>query len=1033
MKKLYLLLALLLFAMQHLSAQIVETFENQTNEATSFTSAGKTFDLSSSYRVFKVVQFDNLGNNNSNKFIHVEDAISTESFGQSGTISASKTDFKVNSLWIYVTGVHTFYPGATSDGLSGAITFVGKFKGVTKFTVTKNTTGGNIGDASPHKGFFLVDFDTEGGVDNSIFIIDTLEIKLSNNYDYFSIDDFNFANGIEAPTVITTTAKNTGSLKADMGGDVTADGGDANIERGIVWSTSVVNPTISDTKFPIGTGTGVFSDVVSGFPPLSLIYYRAYAKNSGGINYGAVYSFTTTATFGVSAATSTNVSCAGRANGSSSVSVSGGRTPYSYLWTPLGGNESSATGLMPGNYKVVVTDAEGTQIVQNFVISEPTGLDLGKGIQKNVFCFGDADGEAGVSVTGGTPPYSYSWLPSGGNEATATGLTAGTYTVTVTDSHFCQATKIFNILQPIAGMTASIESKPATACGTESDGWVTVKVANGTPPYTYLWETSGGVTATETGLSPGTYSVIITDLNGCTLKETAVILLSSDTTAPIPNVADLPTITSYCAIQSSEIIIPTATDNCAGNINATTTSLLNYNAVGSYIITWIYNDGNGNSATQNQTVNVVASPLDLVMFNDATYTFDGGFHANQVVGLPDGAKVVYSISPETGSLNSAKNVGIYTITAVVSPTAGTNCSPIMLTAKLIIDKAKALQRITFDSLPVKSLGANNNFTLEAVSDSGLPIRYSFVYTSSQPPANVSASGLVSMLRSGQVVITAHQDGDSDYLPAAAVSQTLLIQNNNADIAKLAIGNLVYNNPSQKNTYFTECEAENSLTVSVVNESNATISPSSSFTIQLSRPGIYNQDIKVVSEDGTVVKIYTLEVLKTFDFFDIVRQKFNSTLLVNNNPQTNGGYEFVAYEWFKNGKSVGTDQYYLAGESVNSTSDTIADYMVKMTTKEGKVLQTCTAKIVLQNSAGARVYPNPAEAGKMVTVEVDYPVEELENMQISLYTVSGQLVKTIKSSTVKTEIQLPSATESNMYLVLIETANTKKTLKVIVNK
>jgi hypothetical protein len=87
---------------------------------------------------------------------------------------------------------------------------------------------------------------------------------------------------------------------------------------------------------------------------------------------------------------------------------------------------------------------------------------------------------------------------------------------------------------------------------------------------------------------------------------------------------------------------------------------------------------------------------------------------------------------------------------------------------------------------------------------------------------------------------------------------------------------------------------------------------------------------------------------------------------------------------------------------------------------------------LQKSISAKLYPNPIQTGKVITVEADFPLAELETMQISLYSVSGQLVKTLKSSTVKTEIQLPDA-ESNMYIVVLETANIKKTLKVIVNK
>jgi hypothetical protein len=129
--------------------------------------------------------------------------------------------------------------------------------------------------------------------------------------------------------------------------------------------------------------------------------------------------------------------------------------------------------------------------------------------------------------------------------------------------------------------------------------------------------------------------------------------------------------------------------------------------------------------------------------------------------------------------------------------------------------------------------------------------------------------------------------------------------------------------------------------------------------------------------------------------------------------------------------IGTGQYYTAGNESNNVLDPTASYSVKMTTKDGKVLQTCGSTITVQNSLQAKLYPNPIEVGKVLTVEADFPAEDLANMQISLYSVSGKLVKTVQSSSVITEIQLPATTESNMYLVVLESANIKKSFKVIV--
>ncbi|WP_410503567.1 T9SS type A sorting domain-containing protein [Flavobacterium sp. Root901] len=717
--------------------------------------------------------------------------------------------------------------------------------------------------------------------------------------------------------------------------------------------------------------------------------------------------------------THVNVSCNGGANGSATVNVNGGTGTYTYSWAPFGGTAATATGLSAGTYTATITDANGCTATQSVTIAEPTAISVTE-THINVSCNGGANGSA---VTGGTGAYTYAWSPAGGTAATATatGLSAGTYTVTITDANSCSATQSVTITEP--AVLAATTSKTDVSCNGGTNGTAAVNVTGGTGAYTYSWSPSGGTAATATGLAAGTYTVTITDANNCTITKTITILTTPDVTAPVPTVANLPEISNYCSVLASEIAVPTATDNCAGTLNGTTTDPLSYNTVGTYVITWKYDDGNGNITTQPQTVKVTASPLNAVTFSDAQFTYDGNTHPLQVANLPTGASVTYSAN------NSSVNAGTYVITATVTPAASApNCSTITLTANLVINKAP--QQITFNAIPVKTLGGTNTFDLTASSSSNLAVTYTSTYTTPLAPATVSASGTVNMLRAGEILITAHQDGNQNYLPANDVSQLLVILNNNIDVKRIIIGTKVFDNPGKTLSYVLPCGDTNP-NVSIVNESGAIITPSANFTIQTPKPGIYNQNVTITSQDGSLSATYSITVEKPFNFFDIVKQKFNNVLLVNNNPQTNGGYEFVSYEWFKNGQSIGTGQYFSAGETITSLLDPTADYSVKMTTKDGKVLHTCASKIVLTNTLQAKLYPNPIELGKVITIEADFPTEELEKMQISLYSVAGQLVKTVQSSTAKTEIQLPQTTESNMYLVILETPNIKKSFKVIV--
>ena len=135
---------------------------------------------------------------------------------------------------------------------------------------------------------------------------------------------------------------------------------------------------------------------------------------------------------------SISVTCYGTATGSANVVPSGGMAPYSYQWstTPVQ-NSQTATGLKAGSYSVTVTDANGCSLVKTITITQPDSLDARISASTNILCFGNSTGSATVSVTGGNGGYSYAWTPSGGSSATATGLAAGNYQVTVTESKGC--------------------------------------------------------------------------------------------------------------------------------------------------------------------------------------------------------------------------------------------------------------------------------------------------------------------------------------------------------------------------------------------------------------------------------------------------------------------------------------------------------------------------------------------------------------------------------------------------------------------
>lgn len=225
----------------------------------------------------------------------------------------------------------------------------------------------------------------------------------------------------------------------------------------------------------------------------------------------------------VSIATTTNVSCNGGSNATATATITGGKAPFTQLWLPTGGTTTTATGLTAGSYTITVTDANGCEAKDTTSpdITEPPEFNLTTTVVP-IKCFGENNGAATVLAAGGTPGYTYNWLPSGGNSATANQLAPGTYTVQVTDANSCKKTTEVVILQPDT-LTATIHSTNVN-CHGEATGSATVDVTGGTANYNYNWLPYGGNGPIASNLSPGAFSVSIIDKNGCTANSTVTII-----------------------------------------------------------------------------------------------------------------------------------------------------------------------------------------------------------------------------------------------------------------------------------------------------------------------------------------------------------------------------------------------------------------------------------------------------------------------------------------------------------------------------
>lgn len=295
--------------------------------------------------------------------------------------------------------------------------------------------------------------------------------------------------------------------------------------------------------------------------------------------------------------TSNNVNCNGDATGSASINASGGTGTLSYNWTPAGGSGTSASNLAAGTYTCTITDASGCPGTATVTITQPPALSITIG-SSPVVCNGGANGTATVSVSGGSNPYTYNWFPAGGNNATAIGLSPGTYTCGVLDTKGCVISITTTITEPPAVLASALATD--VTCNGQLNGTATVTVTNNVGALTYTWSPVGGNAATTANLGPGTYSVTVKDGNGCT----AITSVTISQPTPVTSTVDVTPITCNGGTNGSATVtvnggtLPYTTSwNTNPVQNGSTASNL---SEGAYIVT--ITDGNGCVQTDNALI-----------------------------------------------------------------------------------------------------------------------------------------------------------------------------------------------------------------------------------------------------------------------------------------------------------------------------------------------------------------------------------------------------------------------------------------------
>lgn len=226
--------------------------------------------------------------------------------------------------------------------------------------------------------------------------------------------------------------------------------------------------------------------------------------------------------------TITDVDCYNNTTGKAMISVIGGTTPYTYAWkNSIGGTITTLKNLInvaSGSYTIEVTDAKGCKKTDNYTISQPAEALNSSNVTTNVSCFGGSNAEINIDVWGGTPYYTYAWSTNASTQDVSN-LTAGTYSLTITDTKGCTINKTFAVTEP--QVIGGIASTTSVLCNGGASGSASYSVTGGTAPFSYSWQNTKTLfsanTSTLNNVIADNYNLTITDANSCTKKVTMII------------------------------------------------------------------------------------------------------------------------------------------------------------------------------------------------------------------------------------------------------------------------------------------------------------------------------------------------------------------------------------------------------------------------------------------------------------------------------------------------------------------------------
>ena len=577
-------------------------------------------------------------------------------------------------------------------------------------------------------------------------------------------------------------------------------------------------------------------------------------------------------------------------NGSATLTVAGAIAPYTYTWLPNGGNSNTATGLCSGTYTILSSSFNGC--LQSTTASIASAGSLSANIVKsNVSCIGLANGSATVIQNSGNPPFTYTWIPSGGNSAVANGLSAGTYTVLYTDANNCNGTGTVNITQPTA-ITNSVVINNTNCGATAATGGATITLSGGTPGYTFNWLPAGGTNSVATGLLAGSYTANITDANGCNSNAVATILQTGSLNLSISktNVSCNGGTNGSAAVSVSGGSTPYSYNWLPNSTNGNT-----INNLSSGVYTVIVSDANNCNGTGTVNITQPTAITNSVVINNtncgataatggATITLSGGTPGYTFNWLPAGG---------TNSVATGLLAGSYTANITDANGCNSNAvATILQTGSLNLSISKT---------NVSCNGGTNGSATVTVSGGSSPYSYNWL-------PNSANSNTINNLSAGNYTVTVSDANNCSGSGTVSITQPLpIIANVNA--LKL-------------------CYGQNGLLISNISGGSL---PHSYFWNNIS--GTNNLSINPIAT--SIYSLYVIDANGCQSNIDTAQVTIGNQLTLNASPskticagnsvllfaQANGGTGNYQYSWQPGA---------MAGQSITTTPTATMIYTVNVT-------------------------------------------------------------------------------------------------------